>query len=235
MTDAIDTRSSAGVQGVEGQTASGLGANGTVDQQQFLTLFITQLQNQDPLNPLDVNGLTSQLAQFSSLEQLYNINGALRDLGEALASREQIDPVSLLGAAVTVGGDGIEVVDGEATRLWLDVPPGTTGVQIAIEKPGGGIVRVVALGDPPPGELEFVFDGEDDRGLPLPDALYTARVSGRDEAGESISVETFVEGTVSGVDMREESPVLLLGERRVALGDVKSIRAPRDSEAAEGT
>ena len=81
MIGAINPRASALAQQAlaqqaEEQPAPTLGANETVDQQQFLTLFITQLQNQDPLNPLDVNGLTSQLAQFSSLEQLYGINGA---------------------------------------------------------------------------------------------------------------------------------------------------------------
>jgi flagellar basal-body rod modification protein FlgD len=226
MIGAIDTRASALAQQAEEQPAPTLGANETVDQQQFLTLFITQLQNQDPLNPLDVNGLTSQLAQFSSLEQLYGINGALKDLGEAMSSREQIDPVSLLGADVTVGGDTIEMAGGEATTLVLDVPQGAAGVQITIESPAGGAVRTVDLGAAPAGEQEFVFDGKDDRGLPLPDGLYTARISGRDDAGEPLDVESFVQGTVTGVDMRGESPVLLLGERRVALGEIKAIRAP---------
>jgi flagellar basal-body rod modification protein FlgD len=236
MIDAIDTRASAAAQLAEEQAASALGANETVDQQQFLTLFITQLQNQDPLNPLDVNGLTSQLAQFSSLEQLYGINSALKDLGEAMSSREQIDPVSLLGADVTVGGDTIELAGGEATTLVLDVPPGASGVQIAIEAPGGGTVRTVDLGAAPGGDLEFVFDGRDDRGLQVPDGLYTARIAARDEAGEPLSVESFVQGTVTGVDLRGESPVLLLGERRVALGEIRAIRAPEGEAgaAAEG-
>lgn len=226
MIDAIDSRASAGVEPAEGQAAAGLAANQTVDQQQFLTLFITQLQNQDPLNPLDVNGLTSQLAQFSSLEQLYNINGALQGLGEAMSSRENIDPVSLLGADVTVGGDAIEVAGGEASSFLLEVPQGAANVQIAIAGPGGGVVRTVDLGAPAPGDLEFVFDGMDDRGVQVPDGLYTATVSGRDEAGEPLSVDSFVQGTVTGIDMRGELPVLLLGDRRVALGDVKAIRVP---------
>ncbi len=229
MIDAIDTRASAAAQSAEEQAPSALGANETVDQQQFLTLFITQLQNQDPLNPLDVNGLTSQLAQFSSLEQLYGINTALKNLGEAMSSREQIDPVSLLGADVTVGGDTIEMTDGAASALVLDVPQGATGVQIAIEAPGGGTVRTVDLGAAPAGELEFIFDGKDDRGLQVPDGPYTARISGRDEAGEPVEVESFVQGTVTGVDMRGEAPVLLLGERRVALGEIGAIRAPESA------
>jgi flagellar basal-body rod modification protein FlgD len=235
MIDAIDTRA-ANVQPADDQAASAPGANETVDQQEFLTLFIAQLQNQDPLNPLDVNGLTSQLAQFSSLEQLYNINGAVQGLGEAMASRDEIDPVSLLGADVTVGGDGIEMAGGEATSLLLDVPQGATGLQIAVEGPGGVVVRTIDLGTPPPGDMEFVFDGKDDRGLPVLDGLYTARVSGRDEAGESLSIESFVQGTVTGIDMRGESPVLLLGERRVALGDVRSISVPESApeEAEDG-
>ena len=79
----------------------------TINQQQFLMLFISQLQNQDPLNPLDANGLTEQLAQFSSLEQLFSINSTLDAVREAfvtstrMAARAGFDwPVAFKGLAL---------------------------------------------------------------------------------------------------------------------------------------
>jgi flagellar basal-body rod modification protein FlgD len=214
-----------------GGASPAAGASDTIDQQEFLLLFIAQLQNQDPLDPLDVNGLTNQLAQFSSLEQLFNINGNLGALNEALTSREHMDPLRLLGTDVTVAGDAITLAEGESTPLVIDVPQGTAALTVSIVGPSGTTVREIDLGAPVPGELTFAFDGKDAHGATLPDGTYTAEVVARDAADEVLATETFMQGAVTGVDLRAEPPVLLLGERRVALGDVHSIRTvPADGE-----
>ncbi len=105
-------------------------AGDTIDQHEFLMLFIAQLQNQDPTNPLDTNGLTQQLAQFSSLEQLFNINSRLETIGAALESQE-VDPLSFLGTEVSVPGGTVEVKDGEATPVMTLSFPASRGSMIS--------------------------------------------------------------------------------------------------------
>jgi flagellar basal-body rod modification protein FlgD len=210
---------------VEGLSGNTQARNDTIDQNQFLMLFISQLQNQDPLNPLDVNGLTAQLAQFSSLEQLFNINSTLKALEEIVDTRETVDPLRFLGKEVSVPDGTIAVTDGEATPLLLDVPPDATGVEVTVLGPGGQSVRQIDLGLQPPGEVEFVFDGKDARGLPVADGPYTVQVTARDGSDGVVPVETVVQGTVTGVDLTEEPPVLLLGMRRVPLSEVREIRS----------
>jgi flagellar basal-body rod modification protein FlgD len=197
----------------------------TIDQQEFLTLFIAQLQNQDPTNPLDTNGLTQQLAQFSSLEQLFNINSNLEALGATL-KRQEVDPLSFLGTEVSVPGGTVELKDGEATPVMLDVPAGATSVEALIVGPAGNEVRRVALGTPPSGPLEFVFDGKDARGAQVADGNYTVQAEARDANAEVVSVETFIRSRVTGIDPTTEPPVLMLGTRRVSLADVREIRSP---------
>jgi flagellar basal-body rod modification protein FlgD len=207
-------------------TAAGAATgNETIDQQQFLMLFISQLQHQDPLNPLDANGLTEQLAQFSSLEQLFTINTNLEALRADITSRESGDPLRFLDREVTVPGDTVTIADGTASGLIADVPAGTLDLEAAILAPSGAVLRTLGLGTPPAGELEIVFDGKDAQGAALADGSYQVRVTGRDADGAPVSVPTLVRGRVTGVDLAAEPPVLLLGTRRVPLADVRAIRS----------
>jgi flagellar basal-body rod modification protein FlgD len=218
-TQALDAAAAAG-------EATATARNDTIDQEQFLMLFIEQLQNQDPLNPLDVNGMTEQLAQFSSLEQLYGINSKIEDLSEQLGSPEALDPLGFLGAEVTVPGDAVTVADGEISSLIVDVPAEATTVEIAIVGPTGDPIRQVDLGPRPAGELELAAAGIDVGDLA--DGAYTIVASGVGADGEPIELDTFVQEKVTGVDLSTEPPVLLLGEREVSIADVRKIRRAED-------
>jgi flagellar basal-body rod modification protein FlgD len=216
-TQALDAAAAAG-------EATATARNDTIDQEQFLMLFIEQLQNQDPLNPLDVNGMTEQLAQFSSLEQLYGINSKIEDLSEKLGSPEALDPLGFLGAEVTVPGDAVTVADGEISSLIVDVPAEATTVEIAIAGPTGDPIRQVDLGPRPAGELDLAAAGIDVSDLA--DGAYTIVATGVDADGEPIELDTFVQEKVTGIDLSAEPPVLLLGEREVSIADVRKIRRP---------
>ena len=208
-----------------GSGTTGVGGSASIDQQEFLMLFINQLQNQDPLNPLDSNGLTEQLAQFSSLEQLYNINSNLESLGEVLGRSETADPLSFLDREITAPGNTISLEDGEATPVIIDAPEAAVTLEAVVRGPDGNRLRTLDLGFVSPGESEFVFDGKDEHGVPLPDGTYTVQVIGYDPNDEELGVETFLRGTVTGVDLREQPPVLYLGARRVRITEVRAIEA----------
>jgi flagellar basal-body rod modification protein FlgD len=207
------------------ETTSTPTGNETINQQEFLMLFISQLQHQDPLNPLDANGLTEQLAQFSSLEQLFTINTNLEALRTELTDREAGDPLRFLDREVTVTGDTVTITDGTASGLIADVPTGAFDLEAEILAPNGVVLRTLGLGTPPAGELEIVFDGTQAQGGALADGSYQVRVTGRDADGAPVPVPTLVRERVTGVDLAAEPPVLLLGTRRVPLADVRSIRS----------
>jgi flagellar basal-body rod modification protein FlgD len=219
--------------GAAGGAAGPASSNDTIDQQQFLMLFISQLQNQDPLNPLDVNGMTDQLAQFSSLEQLFGINSKLEDLTSALDAGHNLDPLMFLDTEVSAPGSTLEVTDGKATPVVLDVAGDAASVVVSILGPGGTPVREVDLGSHAPGDIEFIFDGKDSRGGAVLDGNYTLSVAATDHNGDPIETETFIRGKVTGVDLTTGVPTLLLGTRAVSVTDVRDIRTQSEARDSE--
>lgn len=208
------------------QAAAARAANDTIDQEQFLLLFVEQLQNQDPLNPLDVNGMTEQLAQFSSLEQLFAINSNLEGLGERLDGGQTLDPLAYLGTEVTVPGDTITVADDAISTLVLDVPANARGLEVTIQAGAGQSVRQFDLGAQPAGELDLAAAGVDLTDLADGEYIVVAHAVADD--GSPIDVDTLIRATVTGIDPSVEPPVLLLGDQEVQLADVRRIGSASD-------
>ena len=195
--------------------------NDVVDQADFMRLLLAQLQNQDPLNPLDSANFSAQLAQFSSLEQLTQINKTLAD-GHTSSGTSRFEAVAFIGRQVTAAGDEISVADGAATTL--DYRLATAGtVRARVLDASGREVAAVQLGTLAPGP--YRLDLADLADVPhLADGIYSVRLTVSDGSGTAIPVDTSVSGRVTGVDLGTSPPTLLLGEQRVALADVTAIR-----------
>ena len=106
----------------------------------FLKMLVAQLQNQDPLNPLDGTDFTAQLAQFSSLEQLDNMNSQLNVIGLYQSSLNNSQSVGLIGQQITANGNSV-MVEGPATILSYDLSGNTDTVSVKIYDQEGSLVR----------------------------------------------------------------------------------------------
>ena len=200
--------------------------NDVVNQAEFMKLLIAQLQNQDPLNPLDSANFSAQLAQFSSLEQLTQINQKLGDQAESTNGR--FDAVSFIGREVTGASLGIEVKDGAATTLDYTLTR-AGAVQAKIINERGEQVANLVLGSQ--GAGAHTFDLSEVPNAPdLEDGVYAVVVSQADPAtGIAGSIDTYVTDIVTGVDLTGEEPTLLLGNRPLVLADVTQIKQPAAS------
>ena len=222
-----------GANGTSGAT-SGTGAattkpkaNDVVNQAEFMKLLIAQLQNQDPLNPLDSANFSSQLAQFSSLEQLTQINQKIGD--QATQNAGRFEAVSFIGRDVTGASGAIEMKDGTATTLDYTLAGGGA-VRAKIVNKSGDVVADLQLGDQ--GAGDHTFDLKQASGVPhLDDGLYTVTLTQADATGTAATVDTRVTGRVTGVDLTGDAPTLLLGGRRLAIGDVTTVKQPADPAA----
>jgi flagellar basal-body rod modification protein FlgD len=203
--------------------------NDVVNQAEFMKLLIAQLQNQDPLNPLDSANFSAQLAQFSSLEQLTQINAKLGQQAEEKIGR--FDAVGFIGREVTGPSLGIAVEDGAATALDYTLDRAGT-VQAKIVNAAGELVANVPLGQQSAGS--YVFDLDEVRGAPaLADGEYAVVLTQADPAGgPARTIATSVTGRVTGVDLTGDEPILLLGARRLVLTDVTSIEEPAGSDGS---
>jgi flagellar basal-body rod modification protein FlgD len=201
--------------------------NDVIGQQEFLSLLVAQLQNQDPLSPLDSADFSAQLAQFSSLEQLMQINERLGDLGEP-QDGTTLDPVGLLGRQVSAAGSTVRVAGGDSSELGYELAASGT-VSIEVRNAAGNVVATKTLGELPAGRHVLDLDAVGDLGS-LADGAYDVRVSVATAGGAPQPVATQVRGVVTGVDLNRTPPVLLIGDLEVQLTDVREVRTP-DTEA----
>jgi len=198
-------------------------ANDAVDRNDFLTLLITQLQNQDPLNPLDSANFSAQLAQFSALEQLTQINGHLADQADGGSAASRFEILSLLGNDVRGDGSTITVTNGTSSVLGFELPA-AGAVRAQVVDAGGRQVADLDLGVRPAGAHTLELTGVPEAPT-LNDGTYRVLLT-RFDGDTAVPIGTTVSGRVTGVDLSTDPPTLLLGDTRLALEDVTEIREP---------
>ncbi len=204
----------------------GSAANQEISKQEFLLLFIRQLQAQDPLAPMSAEQLTGQLAQLSSLEQLTLMNEKLDGLGDASRLQTSATLLGLIGREVAYDGGEIAVDAGTASRVTYRLGEDAAQVVATVEAKDGTVVRRVLLGAQDAGEHTFAFDGRDDAGGPVPDGTYRVRITvAADAGGPEVPVSLVTRGTVDGVDLAATPPVLLVGGARLTLDKITEVRA----------
>jgi flagellar basal-body rod modification protein FlgD len=201
-----------------------LGSAADLGKDQFLKLLVTQMQHQDPLNPMDNAEFTAQLAQFSSLEQLFQVNTNLTGLVDSQAPAGMASVAGFIDREILALGDATEVSGDGVTPLqfYLDGPAEI--VNAVVHDPDGNAVRTLPLGRLPGGDREVAWDGLDDNGQPLPAATYRFSILAQDTEGDSVAVRTQVVGRVTGAVYDGDTPELVVGSRRIPLTDVLAVR-----------
>ena len=232
MTDALSSSTDAAktvaktAAATQGASAA-LTGNQQISQQQFLTLFIEQLKNQDPLSPLQPDQLTAQLAQFSSLEQLTGINTRLDTLAGATKQTTSSALLGLLGKQVRIDGGQLPIRDGQASKATYTLDASATRVTATVRDAAGKAVRVVDLGAQDAGAHEFAFDGKDTAGQVLANGTYQLEIGALAPGAKAptpVTLTTFA--VVDGVDLNGDSPALLVGDTRIPLDQVHEVRDP---------
>jgi len=196
----------------------------------FLNLLITQLQNQDPLNPTDSTEFTAQLAQFSSLEQLSNVNENLEQLQHFQASINNSQAVSLIGKDITANGNFLQLTDGEPIGCDFKLDGNAAVVVVNIYDDTKGFVKSFESQDLVTGQHTLFWDGKDENGNPAADGTYTFEILAADGAGQNIKATTFFSGTVNKVMFENNTTYLISGDQKIALGDVTQVAAPENLE-----
>lgn len=203
----------------------------TIDQNEFLTLFIAQIQNQDPLSPLNPEELTAQLAQFASLEQLTGVNDRLDHLVDAGRPSTTAALLGLLGREVSFDGSRIGVEKGQAPAIDYRLDAAAEGATATIRDASGALVTTVDLGRLGPGEHTFQFDGKDSRGQIVSDGIYQVSITTSATAGGvPTPLSLIATAPVDGIDFTSDPPVLVVGGRRISLDEVQRVQMSDDAE-----
>ena len=208
-------------------------AKAVLGKEDFLKLLVEQLKNQDPLNPMESTEFTAQLAQFSSLEQLTNMNESLEYLQLYQSSINNAQAVGFIGKTVKATGDSINVKDGISNQIQFDLARDAETVNIHIYDASDNLVKTINCGSFSDGEQSTAWDGTNDDGETVSDGTYTFVVSAADAGGETIEASTYMTVVVTGVTFKEGNAYLLAGDIEISMSDVIEVTDSSDSETEE--
>ena len=196
----------------------------TMGQKDFLTLFTTQLKNQDPLDPVKNEAFVAQLAQFSQLEATTNMSGSLSTFVESMSSSQITSSANLIGGKVAVPDGPAELVKGAPVKGVVNLPTGADGVQFKVYDTKGILVRTQILGSQTAGDMTWSWNGMDDAGNALPDGSYRFSASVASQ-GKVTTPSVSTMARVIGVSQEADKTMLLQieGGKTVKLSDVKRI------------
>jgi flagellar basal-body rod modification protein FlgD len=191
--------------------------------QTFLTLLTTQLQNQNPLDPLDTNQFTQQLVQFAGVEQQLKTNDSLSQLVTLQQTTQATQALGFVGKTALVDGTTGTMTNSSAT--WhLNVPSDAT-VDITIANASGQTVFTGKYTAGAGTDVPFTWNGQGNDGTQWPDGTYTMTATAQDGSGNSVAISSQVGGTVSAVDLTQSPPLLSINGQSYTISQVKAIGA----------
>ena len=189
-------------------------------QERFMTLLITQIKNQDPLNPLDNAEVTSQLAQLNMVGGIERLNQRIEAMAASFLSGQSLQAASLVGRNVLVEAGTLEN-NGQGGRFGVELPRSVDAMTVSIVGPNGDIVERLDLGPQPAGLHALAWDGLDSSGQAAPAGSYRIDITAT-TGGDSVAVTALAARTVSAVTTGDGKVQLELSNAgTVSLGQVR--------------
>jgi flagellar basal-body rod modification protein FlgD len=214
----------AALNGSKGTSSSSSANSATAIQDQFLKLLTTQLQNQDPLNPMDNTQMTTQLAQISTVSGIEKLNSSLQTLLGSTSESQTLQAASLVGHAVLVPGNTMALTSGSSAYGGFDLASAADKVTVTVKNSSGTVVRTLDLGSAEAGSNVFTWDGKATDGTAAPEGTYTFAVAAV-QGSDKVTTTALGAGLVSSV-VRDSSggftlDVGTLG--KVSFSDVRQV------------
>lgn len=201
-------------------------------KESFLTMLVAQLQNQDPLNPMDGTDFSSQLAQFSQLEQLINLNDSMDTLAKSYAEKSEGDAVEYIGKQVTGNVDTMNVSSGTVSGGFYNLEK-PADIMITVTDADGKTVKTLFEGQQTAGSHLISWDGTDSKGKAVEDGSYKYSVMANTGTGYA-NVPSSLTGTVQGVTYNNGKPYLVVQGVLLDLNSLTSV-INQNSDTGNGT
>jgi len=189
--------------------------------QTFLTLLTTQLQNQNPLDPLDTNQFTQQLVQFAGVEQQLKTNDQLTSLVSLQQTAQSTQALGFVGKTAVVDGATTQLTSSAAT--WNLSVASNANVNITIANSTGQNVFSGSYPVTAGANQAFAWDGKGNDGTQWPDGKYTLTATAADSSGNAVGVSTQIQGVVNSVDLTQSPPLLSINGQTYTVSQIKSI------------
>ena len=195
------------------------GTSAADQTQNFLTLLIAQIKNQDPMSPMDASTMTAQMSQLNMVSSMGTMNTSMQAMLSQMQSANFMNQAALIGHSPMVAGNSINYSGGEV-MLGANLANPLQGVVATIKDASGTVVGTADLGNLNSGMTNFVFDGVDASGAKMPNGIYRVEISGKNNAGANESPTPYVGSPVVSI-LKEGN----LGDAMLKLADGRSIKA----------
>jgi flagellar basal-body rod modification protein FlgD len=189
--------------------------------QTFLQLLTTQLQNQNPLDPLDTNQFTQQLVEFAGVEQQLNANSSLQTLVSLQQTAQSTQALQFVGKTAVVNGNTNSLTNSAAT--WDLNVPSSSNVTLSIANSTGQTVFTGTYSANAGNNQPFTWNGQGNDGTQWPDGQYTLTATAADASGNSVGVTTQLQGVVSSVDLTQSPPLLTIAGQTYTVNQIQRI------------
>ena len=190
--------------------------------QTFLTLLTTQLQHQNPMDPLDTNQFTQQLVQFAGIEQQLKSNEQLKSLVEIEKGAQATQALVYVGNTVAIDGSKAQF---DKSATWNFNSEQDTTAKITITNSAGQTAYSGNF-NLKKGGSSFVWDGKGNDGVQWPAGTYTLTATGTDSKGNNVAISTEVQGVVDSVDLTSSPPLLSIGGQSYTTDKIKRVMRP---------
>jgi flagellar basal-body rod modification protein FlgD len=202
--------------------------NNDLDKDSFLKLLLAQLKNQDPTSPMQSHEMAAQLAQFSSLESLNNIDRSVKDLNNTKNPNLDFDALKLIGKAVESDSSKLLRNDFEDTHeIQFSLISDAKNVDVKIKDAAGNLIKEVSLTGLKKGSNEFKWNGLLEDGSKARPGDYKVEFTAQSSSGQQLAVDTKSKGIITGVNFTSSGAMLMLGKQSIRMSDIKSIVDPK--------
>jgi flagellar basal-body rod modification protein FlgD len=214
-------------------TTTAAGSSSELGKNDFLKLMMAQMQNQDPMNPMDGTQFAAQLAQFSSLEQLTNLNdNVTKSINANYVLTQSINntlSATLIGKQVKVGGSDLQNNGQQNVQIGYNLPSNAGSIAVNIYDANGAIVRTISNVSGDIGDHKLSWDFTDNNGNKLPQGNYTFKIDAKAIDGSDLQTESYKFGTIDGIKFGSNGTQLLVDNSEYGLSDILEIINPSNN------
>lgn len=214
--------------------ARGVG-NAELGKDAFMKMMLAQMKNQDPTNPTPSHEMAAQLAQFSSLEQLSNINTSIEGLKQATAPSGNYQALAFIGKKVSGDGSSVTRIKGDTKHDFsFDLQGDAIKAKITVKDAAGNVVRTLQATNLKKGQNSIEWNGLQEDGTPARAGEYKFAIEANASSGQKVYAKTTFEGRITGMNFGAEGPILMVGKKQVRMSEVKKIEEAPAEDVGQG-
>lgn len=190
----------------------------------FMSLLLTQMKNQDPTTPLKSHEMAAQLAQFTSLEKLSNIDKGIEGLTKSQAPSHNFEALSLIGKMITTDSSKVNHTSRDQSHdITFQLPKDVVEVQAIVKDEQGNAIRTLKAGNLKAGKNEIPWNGQMEDGTQAQTGNYNIVFQAKSSSGDKVFVQSKIEGKITGVNFTPQGPQMMVGKQAVDISEIKTI------------